>query len=463
MSTIADIFDTDSTIAAISTPPGIGGIAVIRISGSKAIETADRIWKGKSLRQCNSHTAHLGIVLDTDGQPLDQAVATVYKAPRSFTGQDTVEFAVHGSKYIQREILASLTKAGARLALPGEFTRRAFTSGRLQLTQAEAIADIIASDSRAAHRLAMTQLRGNFADTIGRLRDKLINLVSLLELELDFSEEDVTFADRTQLRENAIEILEHVNRLLSTFRTGNAIKNGIPVAIVGPTNAGKSSLLNALVDHDRAIVSDIHGTTRDTIEETAEIGDYLFRFIDTAGLRDTDDVVENLGIERTRRAIDNAHIILCLIDASNPQAGLDYACTVTQTLQPHQTPIIIFNKTDIAEPNNKEHISISAKTHHGIDKLRQKLTQIIDLQRRDDSTGAETADDIMVTNRRHADALQRAAQAIRAMIDALDAQISTDLVAQDARAVLDTLAELTGQITTTDILTTIFSRFCIGK
>lgn len=463
MTPLEEISDTHSTIAAISTPPGIGGIAVARVSGDDAITIADRIWQGRhKLVDVRSHTAHYGTILDHDHNPLDQAVVTVYRAPHSFTGQNTVEIAVHGSTYIQRELINSLIDAGARTARPGEYTRRAFANGRLDLTQAEAIADIIASNSQAAHRLAMSQVKGNFARDIDRLRAKLVDLVALLELELDFSEEDVEFADRIRLRNAALDIQRHVTRLADSFAKGNAIKNGIPIAIVGATNAGKSSLLNQLVGDDRAIVSDIHGTTRDTIEETLEIDEFLFRFIDTAGLRHTDDPIEKLGIERSRQAIERAHITILVID---PTAPLD-----TQTKQilnnPPKNLVTVINKSDLTtdtiETDDKTTIRLSAKTGEGIDTLRRDLTRIARATLYADGAG-ETAETTIVTNLRHAQALRRAAESATAVVNALDAGISGDLIAQDARATIDALSEITGRITSDEILSTIFARFCIGK
>lgn len=528
---LTQLADLESPIAAISTAPGTGGIAVVRLSGTGALAVADKVWKGKKLSEVESHTAHLGRVLDSRGETLDHCVATVFRAPHSFTGQDTVEFSVHGSKYIQNEALKTLVGAGARLANPGEFTRRAFANGRLSLTQAEAVADLIATESRAAHRLALSQMKGSFQDEIEQLRQNLLNLVSLLELELDFSEEDVEFADRTQLRQGLTQIVEHITKLGDSFDTGNVIKNGIPIAIVGPTNAGKSSLLNALLNEDRAIVTEHEGTTRDTIEETAHISDYLFRFIDTAGLRHTDDPVERLGIDRSHRAAEKAHIIVSVIDAVNPTPGIAEAHKIHTALKPHQTHIIALNKCDLTNPapdtaseeqpgaptypphgahTSSQHgsstpqmkinvtnpqpgetislsdaphsttrqgaptthlhggqaallseiqadrmVPVSAKNGEGIDTLMQLFSKIIDSQTR--------PNEIIVTNSRHAAALRQALSSANEMLRALDNNLPTDIAALEARSVLDALSEITGKITNTDILSNIFSKFCIGK
>ncbi|MCI5979213.1 MAG: tRNA uridine-5-carboxymethylaminomethyl(34) synthesis GTPase MnmE, partial [Bacteroidales bacterium] len=294
------------TICAVATAPGTAGIAVVRVSGPQAFTICDTLWRGKKLSDCQSHTAHLGTVRDTDATVLDQAVATVFRGPHSYTGEDVVELSVHGSPYVQHRLIELLCKAGARLAEPGEFTRRAFTAGNIDLSQAEAIADLIAARSRAAHHVAVNQLRGGITRRLLQLREQLVDLSALLELELDFSEEDVEFADRTRLIALAEEINREVTRLHGTYSRGQAIRDGIPVAIAGPTNAGKSSLLNALVGDDRAIVSDVHGTTRDTVEDTLTLGDHLVRIIDTAGLRATTDTVELIGQERTRAALTRA-------------------------------------------------------------------------------------------------------------------------------------------------------------
>ena len=465
----------DDTICAVSTAPGVGGIAVIRVSGAQARQIVDRVWRGKRLESVASHTAHLGSIVDEGGEVIDSAVATVFCAPASFTGDDVVELSVHGSAWIQRETVQLLVRQGCRIAEPGEFTRRAFAAGKLDLAEAEAVADVIASSSRAAHRMAMSQMRGDFSRRLESLRERLLELASLLELELDFSEEDVEFASREKLRELADEIHGVVARLASSFATGAALKEGVPVAIVGATNAGKSTLLNRLLGDDRAIVSDIHGTTRDIIEDRIEIGGVLFRLIDTAGLRDTTDVVESLGIDRTVKQIDKAAIVVWVID---PAATDDTLRDTWQRISAHLTEgqhlIIAVNKSDLRAasgnhakairdsiekaallPEGFTVINISAATGDGIDALHRALIE---------ASGVNSwQGDILVTNARHYEALTRALDSIDRVIQGLAGGISGDFIAQDARETIHHLGTITGAITTADILSTIFSRFCIGK
>lgn len=449
----------NDTICAISTPAGVGGIAVVRISGSEAIALADSVWHGKSLAKATSHSVHYGSIVDKQGNVVDDCVATVFRAPRSFTGEDVVEISVHGSIYVQKATIALLIEAGARLAERGEFTRRAFASGKMDLAQAEGVADLIASRSRAAHDIAIKQMKGGFSRRLATMHDNLLELASLLELELDFSEEDVEFASRRKLYDQAVALRDEIQRLATSFDNGNAIKEGIPVAIIGPTNVGKSSLLNALVGDDRAIVSDIHGTTRDLIEDTITIGDFTFRFIDTAGIRDTSDTIERLGIDRSRQAISRATILLQVIDATAPQKiqWLD-------NIADNQHLIIVINKTDIASSEQamsvidraEAVVEVSAKTLVGIDDLRRTLTDVA-------QSLMANAGDIVVTNARHRQALLNALPPIERVIDGLNVNLSGDFIAQDLREVLHHLGTITGTVTTTEILTTIFSRFCIGK
>ena len=477
---------TNDTICAISTPPGVGGIAVIRISGPQAIEIAERIWSGTPLTQAKARTLHTGMINDpaNNGEMLDQAVASIFHAPASFTGEDTVELSVHGSRYVQQRLLEILCDNGCRLARPGEFTRRAFANGKIDLAQAEAIADVIASESRAAHRLAASQMKGQFSARLNRLRDKLLEIASLLELELDFSEEEVEFASRSRLTALAQDLHSELTRLADSFAAGNAIKQGIPVAIIGPTNAGKSSLLNLILGQQRAIVSDIHGTTRDTIEDTLAIGDYTFRFIDTAGLRDTDDPIENLGIKRTHQAAASAAITLLVVDATRPlpspadlalpadsdtNADTDInADAGSHTAGATRPVILLLNKTDLPGAittlpaplpyRATDIIPISAHTGEGHDTLLQQLKKHAKAL-----SGDNTQDTILVTNLRHAQALQAAAETTAALLAGLSANIPGDLLAQDLRATIHHLSTITGTLTTPDILASIFSRFCIGK
>lgn len=455
------IYNPDDTICAISTAPGVGGIAVARVSGREALVKVSAIWKGKDLAVVPTHTAHLGKIIGPDGEILDEAVATVFRNPASFTGEDVVEISVHGSRWIQAQLIQALISAGCRLALPGEFTRRAFAAGRLDLAQAEAVADVIASTSKASHRLAMSQMRGNYSKKIDAMRAELVQLASLLELELDFSEEEVEFASRSRLLELSDGLSEHLARAAASFKAGQAIKAGVPVAIIGNTNAGKSSLLNALVADDRAIVSDIHGTTRDVVEDTVEIGEYLVRFQDTAGLRDTDDPVERMGIERSRNA-DAARIIIYVVDASAgvtpSSAALDFSCGDSSL-------IIVANKCDLANDfddaawheayPHAEILHCSALHGSGIEDLRETITRIL---------AADTATaDIIVANARHAEALGLAADSLRALSSSLREGIPTDLAAQDLRQAIHHLSSITGTITTPEILQNIFMNFCIGK
>lgn len=456
----------DDTICAVSTAPGVGGIAVIRVSGPRAIELSQGVWRGKALDEVKSHTVHLGDICTVGGELLDRGVATVYRGPHSFTGEDVVEFAIHGSLWLQREVVNQLVEAGCRVAAPGEFTRRAFRNGRMDLTEAEAVADLIASTSRASHRIAVSHIRGDFARCLATLRSQLVDLASLLELELDFSEEDVEFASRERLRDIARSILSEVTRLSGSFAVGRAIKDGIPVAIIGAPNAGKSTLLNRLTGDDRAIVSDIPGTTRDVIEDRIEIDGLNFRLNDTAGLHHTDDVIESLGIERTTRQIEQAKIVVWVVDPFTPDDQLqELREMLGRLMSDDATMVMAVNKSDIygetvdnvaALPGkNVRRIRISAKTGWGIDELTKALVEA--------SGAADWQNALMITNARHYEALTRAKEAITRVIEGIDAGISGDFIAQDVRDTIHHLGEITGAITTTEILSTVFSRFCIGK
>ena len=436
---------------------------MIRVSGREAFDIVQKMWRGKPLAQCTSHTAHLGNILQGDGSVLDQAVITLFRAPNSFTGEDTVEISVHGSRWIQREALNQLMRCGAKPAGPGEFSQRAFANGRMDLAQTEAVADLIAAESRAAHRLALSQMSGTFSRKLNELREQLIHFGSLLELELDFSEEDVEFADRTQLINSAKETLAVVQRLALSYKSGRAFKEGVPVAIAGAPNVGKSTLLNRLLDCDKAIVSDIPGTTRDIIEDTREIGGILFRFIDTAGLRDTADTVERIGIERAKEHIDRAAVTLWLVDPTQP---LDAQLASIRTSSEGKR-FVILTKSDLSDdavtdqilatlPGGCSVISISAKSGLGIDKLETELVRMATAEH-------DPENELIVTNARHYEALTAGADALQRVLTGLHTGIPTDFVAQDVREALYHLGLVTGAVTTADLLTSIFSHFCIGK
>lgn len=455
------MIDINDTIVAVSTAHGIGGIAVIRVSGNQAIEIVNSAWQGINLVKAKSHTAHLGYIIDKQGNPIDQVVLTIYRNPKSFTGEDIIEIACHGSLWIQRELTNELVRRGCRPARGGEFSQRAFLNGKIDLAEAEGIADLIASSSRAAHRLAISQMRGDFSKKLSDLRQKLLNFVSLLELELDFSEEDVEFADRSQLVQLATTIKNIVDKLADSFSIGTSIKDGIPVAIAGVTNVGKSTLLNKLLHEEKAIVSDIHGTTRDFVEDTIEIKGILFRFIDTAGLRDTTDIVENLGIERAEKKIKDASLLLWVIDPTveiNPQ--IDRLRHVQQSLTEEQKLIIVVNKKDIATIDTQligeyNVVEISAKTGEGINELERQLVATYETE--------TEKHDIIITNARHYQALIKASETLERILDGLDNGLPGDFVSQDIRECMHYLGEITGNITTDDLLGNIFANFCIGK
>lgn len=496
---------TDGTICAPATIPGTGAISIIRVSGEDSLAIADKVIdvKGESLSETEGYRLRYGTIFADDGSVLDNVIVSVFRAPHSYTGENSVEISCHASRFIVNEVLELLVDAGARIAAPGEFTRRAFVNGKMDLAQAEAVADVIASQSAAAHRVAMNQLKGGFSSELKTLREKLLTMTSLLELELDFSEEDVEFASRSELGSLVEETLTHIVRLTDSFSRGNAIKNGVPVAIVGATNTGKSTLLNALLGEERAIVSDIAGTTRDTIEETLNLGGVMFRFIDTAGIRETDELVEKIGIERTFRKLNEASIVLGMTDLSRGEdsvlADAEYIWSKVNASSSDREFVLLVNKCDVdgiesvaagsgagyvengseagsgagcagkagkmarIEAALREKgivtkmIPISAKTGSGLPELTAALAEI---GRR--ITG--DTDETLVTNIRHYEALSRAATALGRVRDGLKvATLPPDLIAQDLREALYHLGEIVGEISTDEVLGSIFRKFCIGK
>ena len=501
---------TDGTICAPATIPGTGAISIIRVSGEDSLAIADKVIdvKGESLSETEGYRLRYGTIFADDGSVLDNVIVSVFRAPHSYTGENSVEISCHASRFIVNEVLELLVDAGARIAAPGEFTRRAFVNGKMDLAQAEAVADVIASQSAAAHRVAMNQLKGGFSSELKTLREKLLTMTSLLELELDFSEEDVEFASRSELGALVEETLTHIVRLTDSFSRGNAIKNGVPVAIVGATNTGKSTLLNALLGEERAIVSDIAGTTRDTIEETLNLGGVMFRLIDTAGIRETDELVEKIGIERTFRKLNEASIVLGMTDLSRGEdsvlADAEYMWSKVNASSSDREFVLLVNKCDVdviesvaagsgagyvgtgseagcagtgyeaghagkagkmarIEAALREKgivtkmIPISAKTGSGLPELTAALAEI---GRR--ITG--DTDETLVTNIRHYEALSRAATALGRVRDGLKvATLPPDLIAQDLREALYHLGEIVGEISTDEVLGNIFRKFCIGK
>ncbi|MCF8272656.1 MAG: tRNA uridine-5-carboxymethylaminomethyl(34) synthesis GTPase MnmE [Flavobacteriaceae bacterium] len=463
----------NDTIVALATPSGAGAIAVIRLSGNEAINIAEKQFKsvsGKHLSKQKTHTIHLGHIIDGP-KILDEVLVSIFKNPNSYTGENVVEISCHGSHYIQQEIIQLFLRNGCRMATAGEFTLRAFLNGKLDLSQAEAVADLIASDNEASHQIAMQQMRGGFSSEIAKLREELLNFASLIELELDFAEEDVEFADRTQFKVLIERITFVLKRLIDSFAVGNVIKNGIPVAIVGEPNVGKSTLLNALLNEERAIVSEIAGTTRDTIEDEISIGGIGFRFIDTAGIRDTKDIVESIGIKKTFEKINQAQVVILLLDAKELQVfGLKFQVEIEKIKNqfPQKPLLVIINKVDLLAKNEVEIIrqklktlslkleTISAKEKTGIDELKNTLLSFV-------NTGALRNNDTIITNSRHYDSLLKAFEDIQKVKHGLDSGLSGDLLAIDIRQALYHFGEITGEITNDDLLGNIFANFCIGK
>ncbi len=438
----------------------------------EALEITDKIYRPTNpehtLAKTDGYTARFGKIIKEDNTTLDEVICTVFRAPHSFTGENCVEISTHGSIYIQQETLRLLIHAGCRLATPGEFTQRAFLNGKIDLTQAEAIADLIAAQSASAHQVAINQMRGGYSQKLKQLRDKLVHLTTLLELELDFSEEDVEFADRTQLKNIAYDIQQLLEHLTNSFATGNAIKNGIPVAIVGETNVGKSTLLNLLVNEERALVSDIHGTTRDFIEDIVTIKGITFRIIDTAGIRNTTDTIENLGIQRTYEKIEQAQIILWLIDCTEVSEHIEWLADRIIKRAENKQLIIAFNKLDkitteeqnvllqLFENYPAKKLFISAKNKHNTDMLCQYLVDAAQIPNLSEQ-------DVIITNMRHYESMQAALQAIKLAQYNLNNSLPSDIIAEDIRTCLHHIGNITGEITTNEILGNIFSKFCIGK
>ena len=464
------------TIVALATPSGAGAIAVIRLSGKEAISIAAEVFQsvsGKDISKQRTHTIHLGHIV-SEGKIYDQVLLSIFKGPNSYTGEDVVEISCHGSTFIQQQIIQLLLRKGAKMAQAGEFTLRAFLNGKLDLSQAEAVADLIASDNEASHQIAMQQMRGGFSNEIAKLREELLNFASLIELELDFAEEDVEFADRSAFHEllNRIEFV--LKRLIDSFAVGNVIKNGIPVAIVGEPNVGKSTLLNALLNEERAIVSDIAGTTRDTIEDELVINGIGFRFIDTAGIRETKDVVESIGIQKTFEKMEQAQVVLFLVDSSQftvaSLENLKIEIEKVKNKYPTKAIVAIINKVDLLSEEDvkgiQEQLStfnvqlstifISAKQNIGIDELKNELLSFV-------NTGALRNNETIVTNTRHYDSLLKALEEIQKVKWGLESHLSSDLIAIDIRSALHFFGEITGEVTNDELLGNIFANFCIGK
>ena len=457
---ISKLSGWDDTIVALATPPGIGAIGVIRLSGDNVIDIVNNLFPSKDLSIQSSHTLHVGYLKDED-QIIDEVVISIYKNPTSYTGEDVVEISCHGSAFVQQQVIQSIIRKGARLAKPGEFTQRAFLNGKLDLTQAEAVADIIASNTDASKNAALNNMRGGFSHLLKQLREQLIQFSSLIELELDFSEEDVEFADRKKFIELIEQISASTKKLLSSFKIGNVVKNGVSVAIVGKPNAGKSTLLNTLLNDNRAIVSEIAGTTRDTIEEIINIDGILFRLIDTAGIREhSTDIIENMGVIKSLEKIKKADIVLYLFDVNT--ITIDELIIIEADLSQNKKFILVGNKSDMVIENKKndygdlEIIFISAKENTGIEELKNKLFLSV-------TENNTLTENIIITNSRHYEALQQVEQSLNDIKDGLQNNISGDLLALDIRLCLYYLGEITGEITNEDRLDYIFSKFCIGK
>ena len=469
--------NSEECICALATPAG-GAIGIIRLSGSEAIRLTDKVFvsvSGKQLSAAKPNTLHYGEIKDKDGHTIDDVLVSVFRAPHSYTGEDSTEISCHGSRYILQQVLQRLIEVGCRQAEPGEYTRRAYMNGKMDLSQAEAVADLIASTNKATHQMALSQLKGHFSSELTLLREKLLKMTSLLELELDFSDhEELEFADRSELRALAAEIEKKITTLAHSFETGNALKQGVPVAIVGKTNVGKSTLLNRLLHEEKAIVSNIHGTTRDVIEDTTLIDGITFRFIDTAGIRKTDDVVENIGIERTYKKMEEAKIVIWLLDALPTEAEIEDMKEKNQG----KKLLMVFNKIDeisfdkavlssdensqtsssiLLSDENVSILNISARTGENVSDLEQALVRAADIPE-------ITENDVIVTSARHYEALLRADESLSRVLESMDMGMSGDIIAEDLKMVLEELGEITGgQISSQETLNNIFKHFCIGK
>ena len=469
--------NSEECICALATPAG-GAIGIVRLSGKNAIEITDKVFvsvSGKQLAAAKPNTLHYGEIKDKDGHTIDDVLVSVFRAPHSYTGEDSTEISCHGSRYILQQVLQRLIEVGCRQAEPGEYTRRAYMNGKMDLSQAEAVADLIASTNKATHQMALSQLKGHFSSELTLLREKLLKMTSLLELELDFSDhEELEFADRSELRALAVEIEKKITTLAHSFETGNALKQGVPVAIVGKTNVGKSTLLNRLLHEEKAIVSNIHGTTRDVIEDTTLIDGITFRFIDTAGIRKTDDVVENIGIERTFQKMEEAKIVIWLLDAQPTEAEIEDMKEKNQG----KKLLMVFNKIDeisfdkallpsdensqtsssiLLSDENVSILNISARTGENVSDLEQALVRAADIPE-------ITENDVIVTSARHYEALLRADESLSRVLESMDMGMSGDIIAEDLKMVLEELGEITGgQISSQETLNNIFKHFCIGK
>lgn len=448
-----------NTIVALSTPAGSGALGVIRLSGPDAIPIIQSVFKGKDLREQKTHTLHFGLIMDGDAI-LDEVVVSLFLAPKSYTKENVVEISCHGSDYIIKRIISLLVSKGARPAKPGEFTLQAFLNGAFDLSKAEAVADLIASNSKASHDIAMQQMRGGFSNELQDLREKLVHFASMIELELDFAEEDVEFANRGELKQLVLQINQVINRLITSFELGNVIKNGVPIVIAGKPNVGKSTLLNALLNEERAIVSPIAGTTRDTIEDEINIGGVIFRFIDTAGIRETADLIEAKGVERTLEKMKQAKLIIYMADAEQTVEEIEEQ---VRGLEHQEIPfILLINKSDLLSDEKRASLSnlqaqfISAKEKLGVEELKENLLNLVNIS-------SLNTNETILTNMRHVEALRHTEEALNRVLENVDNPITSDFLAMDIKQALHYLGEIVGEVTTDDLLDNIFSKFCIGK